>query len=414
MITGVGAVSPLGVGVDPLWSALMEGRSGIRVLQSQDMSRFPVQIGGEIPDFEPKLYVKPRKALKVMCREIQTAFTSATMAMSQAGLEKGDFEPDRLGVVYGSELTYGEVSDFEDLYRSCISSGTFEFGPFGDRFPSDMFPLWMLKYLPNMAACHIGIAYDGRAHNNSIVLGEVSSLLAIVEASRVIRRGHADIMLAGGCGNRISLTGWMYRGDVFQSHRNDAPDQACRPFDADRDGLVNSEGAGTIVLESREHATSRGATILATLCASASTVSTNVNDSEANAGAVSRSIEQALSSAKVTGDSIDHINAHGISTEQEDAQEAQGIHSVLPAVPVTAPKSFFGNLGAATGVVELITSLISLQSGKVPITLNYERPDKRCPIKVISGDPKEVEKPNVVSLSQARTGQAVAVVVSDE
>jgi len=202
VITGVGIVSPIGIGRETFWQNLDAGQGGVQSLSLFAGKRdIPFQIGAPLVGFEAKDYVQPRKSLKVMSGEIQVAYAAGALAMQDAGLAKGALDPSRFGVVLGSELLYGELPEVVDCFAHCHVDGEFHFERWGDAAFKDLFPLWMLKYLPNMAACHIGIAHDARGPNNSIVEGQVSSLLAIGEAFSVIQRGLADVMLAGGSGS---------------------------------------------------------------------------------------------------------------------------------------------------------------------------------------------------------------------
>jgi 3-oxoacyl-[acyl-carrier-protein] synthase II len=174
VITGVGVVSPIGIGREAFWNALCEQRSGVGPIQAFDASRMPVSFGAELRDFDPKLYVKPRKALKVMCRELQTAFSAAALAVEDAAFDASRAVPERIGTIFGSEMLYGDVHDVVDQYRACMIDGQFAFEHWGSQFPLRMNPLWLLKNLPNMAACHVAIALDARGPNNTIVSGVCS------------------------------------------------------------------------------------------------------------------------------------------------------------------------------------------------------------------------------------------------
>jgi 3-oxoacyl-[acyl-carrier-protein] synthase II len=412
VITGAGVVCPIGIGVDSFWQSLMDGRSGIGPFPLLRETPMPVRFGGYIGDFEPKQHVQPRKSLKVMSREVQLGFAAAALAVTDAELTRPVTNPDRFGVVFGSDMIYCELSELAEVYRNCLVDQEFDFGRWGEQAMSDMNPLWLLKYLPNMVACHIGIAHDARGHNNTITLGEASSLIALAEAVRVIERGHADVMITGGTGSRLSMTALMYRGDGDLSHRVDNPIAASRPFDSDRDGIVNGEGAGAFVLESRSHAEARGARILVEVagCGVGHEPRSN-GDCEAASG-IRRAITLALADSQLERGALDHVNARGLSSVAEDAAEARVISDLLGDVPVTAPKSYFGSLGAGTGAVEMAASVIAFDRGEVPATMNYETPDPRCPINVISGRPKRIEREAAVVLNQAGTGQAAAVVLS--
>jgi 3-oxoacyl-[acyl-carrier-protein] synthase II len=372
----------------------------------------PVPITAEIQDFDPKQYVRPRKSLKVMGREIQTGFAAAVMAMEQAGLSRGDVDPDRLGVVLGSEKMFSHYSEIEDVCRRCIVDNKFEFERWGEAAMSQIFPLWMLKYLPNMAACHIAISYDGRGPNNTMALGEVSSLLAVMEGAEVIRRGGADVMVVGGTSSRVNLTDMLWRGDIRSSHRLDRPEAASRPFDADRDGLVVGEGAAAFVLERRSYAEQRGVEIRARVAGWGSVFEKPLPDCVIHPNAVRRAITAALEHAEWQPGDVGHVNAHGLSTIGDDRSEAEAIRDTLGEVPVTAPKSYFGNFGAGGGAVEMAVSLLSLTDGQIVPTLNYERPDPACPINVVHGEPLKSDQPLALVLNHSGTGQAAAVALA--
>jgi 3-oxoacyl-[acyl-carrier-protein] synthase II len=331
------------------------------------------------------------------------------MATEAAGVPRGSVDPDRLGVIFGSEVFYCEVEELAETYRGCLVDGKFDFSRWGEAM-NRIYPLSMLKYLPNMPACQIGIAHDARGPNNSITLGDVSGLLAVIEAASVIRRGLADVMIAGGTGSRINLVRMVNYGDGDLSHRGDNPAGACRPFDAARDGVVNGEGAAAFVLESARHAQRRGATVLATIAGYASGFQSKADGKPG--GAIGRSITTALEAAELSPAMVGHVNADGRSTVTEDEIEARAIAATLGDVPVFAPKSYFGHLGSGTGAVELLTSVLAIQSGEIPPTLNYETPDPRCPVQVTCGRPQEARQSTAVVLNQARTGQAVAVVIT--
>ena len=412
VITGVGVVSPIGIGIEPFWSSLRAGSSGVRLSCSLQGTEMPVRFGGEILDFDAKQYVTPRKSLKVMSREIQIGFAAAAMAVECASGNRDVIDPDRFGVVFGSEMLYGPPDELAEVYQHCRIDGQIDPGLWPEKAMSKNFPLWMLKYLPNMAACHISIAHDARGPNNSITHGDVSSLLAMIEATHIIRRGHADIMVVGGFGSRLNLTQLQYRGDANLSHREDDPAAASRPFDAARDGMVNGDGAAAFVIERREHAQRRGATVLATIRGAGNSYEARMTPTPATGIAIWRSIVQSLAEAGLEPDDIGHVSACGVSTIPDDPLEARAIRDSLGEVPVTAFKSYFGNLGAGGGAVETAASLLALLHDEVPRTLNYETVDPACPINVIRGQALIGAKPTAMILSQAGPGQAVALILS--
>jgi 3-oxoacyl-[acyl-carrier-protein] synthase II len=412
VITGLGMVSPLGVGRDAFWQALETGQSGIDFLPEFVGTDLPFRFGSRIKGFDARQYVQPRKTIKVMCEEIQAAYAAAVLALQDAGLAKEAVDPDRLGVVLGSEMLFGEVEEVSDVYRHCVSDGQFDFERWGAYVFKDLYPLWMLKYLPNMAACHISIACDARGPNNSIVLGGASSLLAVGEATRVIQRGHADAMLAGGSGAQVSFNALPFRGWEQLSQWPGEPRGASRPFDARRSGVVPGEGSATFLLESRDHAQRRGAKMLARIAGFASRYE-QPPPIDARAGlAIGQSIAAALADAGLSPGDVGHVNAHGEGSIAHDRNEAQAIRALLGDVPVTAPKSYFGDLGAGSGAIELAASVLALVHGRVPPTLNYETPDPACPVNVIHGSPLPVDQPTAVALNQSSTGQAAALVLT--
>ncbi len=412
VITGIGVVSPIGIGKDAFWDSLAAGRSGVAMLPVLRDTVVPVRFGALVSDFDAKQYVKPRKSLKVMSHEIQLGFAAATLAVEDAALPTESLDPDRFGVLYGCEMLYGAPEELITIYRNSIVDNHYDHDKWGERLAADIFPLWMLKYLPNMVACHVGIALDARGPNNTIVLGEASSLLALIECQRVIERGHADVMIAGGTGSRLHMTAGLWRGDNNLSHRNDDPAAASRPFDAHRDGMVNGEGAAVLILESVEHAQARGARVLATLRGGGHGFESRPQGRATSGQALRHAIDRALADAQLTPGDVGHVNAHGISLVEDDRLEARAIRDALGDVPVTAPKSFFGNLGGGGGMVELVASLLALERGQVPVTLNYDEPDPHCPINVVHGRPLPIDKPTVLAVNQSGTGQAAAVLVS--
>ncbi len=411
VITGMGVVSPIGIGAEAFWRSLCEGRSGVRRLALFDGGDLPPPIGAEVIDFEPKRFVRPRKSLKVMSRDIQLAFAAADMACRQAATGAKVIDPERLGVVFGADMIACDLSELHPAFTKCVVDGRFDFARWGPSAMAEMFPLWMLKYLPNMPACHIGIAQDARGPNNSLTLGEASSLAALCEATRILQRGQADVMIAGGAGCRIHPTIWAYRRAYHLSERVDDPASAVRPFDAERDGMVYGEGAGALVLEGRSHAEARGAPILGRIGGFAAGFEPQPGGRNPDGRAVRQAIRQVLGSSGLKPKDIGHVNAHGLSTPLEDRLEAQAIHDALGDVPVTAPKSYFGNLGAGGGAVELITSLLAFQHGEVPPTLNYHKPDPDCPINVIRDEPMALNKPTALVLNQSRIVQSMALLL---
>jgi len=411
VITVLGLVCPLGIGLDTVWTAIENRRSGVRTIPRLVEANFPTPFGGEVPDFEPKQYVKPRKSLKVMCRETQLGFTAAELAWTDGGLEEATLDPERLGVVVGTNIFRSELHDLIGLYEAAQDGGKFVPDRWGEAM-REMYPLWMLKYLPNMTCCHIGIAHDVRGPINSIVQGDVSGLTAVIEAADLIARGHADLVIAGGASSMLSNVDLAWHGGANIS-RNPDPAAACRPFEASRDGTANSEGAGMFILESRAHAEQRGAKPLGSIRGYGRRCEPCAATQKPTGQAIRQAIEAALAAGQVTPEQVGHVSAHGLATVHDDQIEARAIEQTLGDVPVTATKSFFGNLDAASGVVELAVSLLGLQKRIVPPTLNYEEPDPACPVNVV-GEAQMSRAPSVLALTHKATGQAVALLVDGQ
>ncbi len=407
VITGLGIVSPIGIGRADFEQSLRDKQSGVAAIQQYDNSELSVPFGAELKDFQAKLYVKPRKSLKVMCHEIQMGVASAALAVEDADLDVEQVDADQFGVVYGCPMLYSDTVEVADLFRHSAKDGRCDLPLFGENFPRQLQPLWMLKYLPNMSASHIGIAHNARGANNSIVMGDVSSLLAIIEATTVIQRGLCDVMLTGGTGSRLNLTGITYRGDSNLSHNAD-PQKASRPFDAARDGMVIGEASCTILLEEREHAERRGAKILGRI-AGFGTTHAGRDGVAGMSNAIARSIELCLKQAG--NPAVGQVNAHGQSDKEHDVREATAIASTVGEnMPVTAPKSYFGNVGAASGALELAASLCT--PGEVLPTLNFETPDPTCNVRV-SGETQRCKAASILKLNQTGAGQAVSLLIDN-
>jgi 3-oxoacyl-[acyl-carrier-protein] synthase II len=369
------------------------------------------QIAGQIPDFDPKQHGVPRKSLKVMARDAQIGVAASVLAGQDAGIVTGRVDPERFGVVLGADRICSSLEHSEPPYRACLVDGRFDFDRWGREGMVVTFPLSFLRVLPNMIASHISIAHDARGPNNTIHHAEVSSLLAVAEAARVIERGMADVMLAGGASSELNPFDHV-RLSVYGrvSREYEAPAAVARPFDAGRTGEVRGEGATVFVLESRRHAEARGATILGRIAGWATAC--EPRNGPLQGTALRQVIGLAVERAGWSPRDVGHINAQGFSTRHDDALEAQAICGVLGNTPVTAPSSFFGNLSAAGGATEMAASVLGLRRGLVPPTLNYDRPDPGCPLRVVAGDGEPSPAATALMLNWTPLGQAVAVAVA--
>jgi 3-oxoacyl-[acyl-carrier-protein] synthase II len=411
VITGLGIVSPIGIGRAAVWESISARRSGIRWQRDLAEAGWLAPFGGDISDFDPKELIQPRKSIKVMSRDIQLASAAAELAWQDAKLGEATLDPDRFGVVGAAGLMYCDLEELRIPFLEWVKQEDFDIHRWSRRAMGELYPLWMLKYLPNMPACHIGIRYDARGPNNTIAEGDVSSMMALGEAADVIRRGDADVMIVGGTGSRLNISELIWHcGARMACNGKPDPAQICRPFDAERSGMVCGEGAAQLVLESREFAERRGARPLACVEAVASR-SESALSLQPTGDAIRRAIRAALDSAGIETKDIGHVNAHGQSTREDDPIEARAIRETLGDVPVTALKSYFGNLGQGSGMVELAISIIALGKGVVPPTLNYETPDPECPVNVAT-EMLPTDKIAFVKLNHNATGQAAAVVIA--
>jgi 3-oxoacyl-[acyl-carrier-protein] synthase II len=426
VITGIGLISPLGSSTKELWAALSSGRSGVGLLGSLPPGALPVtcaaesrQFRGKIEDFGPldKDQSKAiRKGMKVMCRECQMGVAAAQGALADAKVGSGRTDPMRTGIAFGTDYMISLPDEFTEGILQCVDEdGRFDAARWPTEGMPKMSPLWLLKYLPNMPASHLAIYNDLRGPNNSLTMREAAANVAIGEAYQTILRGSADVMSVGATGTR---THPMKIVHAFQQEElavgNGDPTRASRPFDRNRSGMVLGEGAGAIVLEELNSAQSRGATIHGEVLGSASSAVVGRSLVARRDQAMINVLRATLASAGVDPNDVGHVHAHGLSTRSCDAAEARAICEVFgqraKPVPVVAAKSYFGNLGAGGGMVELVASLLALEHDYLFPVLNYECPDPECPIAVVTlpGAPSGA---SFINLNVTPQGQASAVMV---
>lgn len=411
VISGIGVVTSIGLAAAHFWQSLHKGQGGISNIQAFDCSNLSTRFAGEISSFEPKNYIdkKDRKSLRIMARGIQLAVVAAQLAMDDGKVDKAALDPTRFGVEFGAGLLPTELEELAvaaKLSTNC-QPGRVDLQVWGEQGLPAIPPLWMLKYLPNMLACHVSILHNAQGPNNSITESDVAGLLALAESFRILRRNQADFFLVGGAESKINPLS-MVRQCIFGhlSRRNDAPDKASRPFDRQRDGLVIGEGSGVLVVEELEHARRRHAEIYAEVIGVG-----GAYDHRCQGSGLVRAIRAAVKQADIQPEDIDHINAHGLSSSQTDAWEARGLREVFGSAlpPVLAAKSYFGHLGAGCGTTELAVSLLAFKHGTVPATLNYEEADPACSVPVIR-EPKPVTRPCVLKVGFNDMGQCAAIV----
>ncbi len=428
VITGMGLISPLGNTIEKFETALASGTSGVRVLTRVPPDHLPSKIGGEAIDFSgdvddfgelDKLLKRSiKKGLKLMCREIQMGVAAAQRALAHAGLNPETCEPTRIGTMFGCDYILTDPHEFVRGVIKCRDDqNQFHFERWADHGLTEVEPLWLLKYLPNMPASHVAIYNDLRGPSNSLTTRETSSCDSLAEAATIIARGTADQMIVGATGSSIHPMRTLHlslQQDVVDTSNEEYlnhPERACRPFDKDRAGVVLAEGAGSVAVEALDVARDRGASILGEVIGYGSSVVARENGVADYRQAAINAIEGALRTAELKPEEIGHVNAHGLGSRTMDREEAQAIQAVLgDHVPVMALKGYTGNMGAGSGLVELIGSLLAFKRGSLFPSLNYQTPDEECPVNVVTaGDVPPGD--TALCLNLTDQGQAAAVVV---
>ncbi|MGD0383772.1 MAG: beta-ketoacyl-[acyl-carrier-protein] synthase family protein [Thermoguttaceae bacterium] len=426
VITGMGLICPLGSTKETLWEGLSSGQSGVGPFTSLPSGGLPIrfaaearQFRGEIDDFgqlEKEQKKAIRKGSKMMCRECQMGVAAAQRALSDAGLKPDKLDPERTGISFGSDYMLSQPEEFIEGIKQCLDAeGRFQFSRWGNEGLPKMSPLWLLKYLPNMPASHVAIYNDLRGPNNSLTLREASANVAVGEAFQIILRGSAESMLCGATGTRLHPMKSIHSAQQEELASPDVePARACRPFDRNRTGMVLGEGAGAIMIEELSTAQARGATIHGEVLAASSSSVVQHNLVAQREAAMSNVLHNVLKAANVKPEAVGHIHAHGLSTHSCDIEEARAINNVfgsrLKPVPVAAAKSYFGNLGAGSGMIELIASLMALSHGRLFPVLNYETPDQDCPVAAVTDGAAEPGR-TFINLSVTPQGQASAILI---
>jgi 3-oxoacyl-[acyl-carrier-protein] synthase II len=420
VVTGFGAVAPNGNDVETFWESCRAGRSGVDVIEAFDTTGFPVRSAGEVRGFDPRGYVANRKSLKIMGRNIQFGVAASRMAMEHSGLADAPPDGDRTGVVMGAGIVPSDVEEIaEAVLRSLDEAGEFSLARFGREGKDALFPLWLLKHLPNMVAAHVSITHGARGPNNTIVTACSAATQAIGEAMRIVERGDADVMLAGGADSRIdplSLIAYSLLGAVTQSSR--PPAELSRPFDRDRDGFVLGEGAGCLVLESEEHARARGATVYAELAGYGSSFDAHaVTSPDPEARGAVQAMRNALADARVAPAEVDYVAAHGTSTMLNDRVETLAAKIVFgdaaPRIPMSSVKSMIGHLIGAAGVFGALTAILAIRDGVLSPTINLHSPDPECDLDYVPNVAREAKIRTALVNSFGFGGQNAAILVRE-
>ena len=388
VITGMGALTPLGNSVDEFWQGCVDGRSGIDWVTLFDNSAYPVKVDGEVRNFDPTEYMD-RKEARRMARFSQLSVAAAKMALEDSGLKLEEEDSTRIGVLLGNGN--GGYPETDDAMRTIVSRG-------GNRLD----PFYMSKILPNIAAAQIAMQFGLQGYNNTVTTACAASTQAMGDALDVIRIGRADVMVAGGGEAGICELG-LAAFHIMRalSTREDEPMKASRPFDADRDGFVCAEGAALFVFETLEHAQRRGARIIAEIAGyGASSDAYHVVAPCVDGEGAQRAMRLAVEDAGLTLDDIDYINAHGTSTPANDASETMAIKGIFgeraQGIPVSSTKSMIGHTLGASGAIESVACLKAIETGIVPPTINYENPDPECDLDYVPNQSRRVGKVRAV------------------
>jgi 3-oxoacyl-[acyl-carrier-protein] synthase II len=404
VVTGMGAVSPIGNDVESSWRAALEGRSGAGMITKFDTTHYGSKIAAEIKDFNPEDYI-PAREVRRMDRFIHFAVAVSKQAMAHAGLEVTPENANDIGVLLGSGI--GGIESLTDAVFALIEKG-----------PSKVSPFTIPMILPDLAAGQVSIHMGLKGPNMAVVSACSSSAHAIGEAAEIIRRGQAKAIIAGGSEAAVCLVGLAtFSAMRALSTRNDDPLHASRPFDKTRDGFVLAEGAAALVLEDLDFARARGANILAEVVGYGSTADASHITAPAEGGeGAARAIRQALRDACLRPEDIGYINAHGTSTPLNEKYETMAIKSALGdhayRVPISSTKSMTGHMLGAAGSMEAVFCIKALLEGILPPTINYEVPDPDCDLDCIPNEPRRAEVKYAMSNSMGFGGHNAVLILA--
>ncbi|MEW6573274.1 MAG: beta-ketoacyl-ACP synthase II [Bacillota bacterium] len=388
-VTGLGIVSPIGIGKDAFWGALIRGESGVRRITRFDPSGFKTQIAAEVIDFNPEAYIDKKEARR-MDRYTQFAVAATGLALQDADITAGSVDPDRVGVVLGCGI--GGIETFEDQTRVLVARG-----------PNRVSPFFVPMMIANMGAGYIAIVNGFYGPNSTVVTACASSNQAIGEAFRIIQRGEADVMVTGGAEAAITPVGIAgFCAMKAMSTRNDEPARACRPFDAGRDGFIVGEGAAILILERMERAFARGARIYAEIAGYGQSCDAyHITAPDPDGSGAAKAMERALRDAGISPEDVSYINAHGTSTPLNDKVETMAIKKVFGEfayrIPVSSTKSMTAHLLGAAGGIEAAACVLSITHDIIPPTINYEEPDPDCDLDYVPGKARKTQVEVAVS-----------------
>jgi 3-oxoacyl-[acyl-carrier-protein] synthase II len=420
VITGLGVVAPNGIGKDAFWAACVSGLSAVGHIRSFDASEHPVKVAAEVHDFDviPFLPDGHRKSAKVMSRAMRFAVGAARLALADSGLDLDREDSGRVGVVMGTGIVPVDLAELAPvLVRASDEEGRLQPSRLGRQGEGVVFPLWILKHLPNMVAAHISLVLHAQGPNSTITTACAAGTQAVGEAFRLIARGDAELIFAGGADSRMDpllLLAYTSLGALSRATR--PPTEVSRPFDGGRDGFVLGEGAGVLVLEELEHARARGSTVYAEVLGFGSSFDAYaLTKPDPDAGGAARAMEAALNEARLDRTAIDYINAHGTSTRLNDLMETRAVKRVFGegarTLSLSSIKSMVGHLIGAAGAVEAVALALTLRQGLLPPTINQTRPDPECDLDYVPNNAREVRVRAAMSTSFGFGGQNAALVM---
>ncbi len=404
VVTGIGMISPLGVGNEATWQGLVEGRSGIGPITKFDATAYSARIAGEVKGFDPEKWID-KKEVKKSDTFIHYAIVASQMAVDDAKLDTKSLDPDRLGVVIGSGI--GGLPLIEQMHQKLIERG-----------PARISPFFIPGLIVNLATGQISIRFNARGPSSAPATACATGAHAVGDAFRIIQRDEADVMFAGGSEAVVTpLAVGGFAAMRALSTRNDEPERASRPWDKERDGFVMGEGSGVLILEEREHALARGATIYCEITGYGMTSDAyHITSPSEDGEGMSRVMKRALKDAKLEPTDIQYINAHGTSTPVGDRIETKAIKTVwgenAHKVAISSTKSMTGHLLGAAGGLESAVAAMVVKTGIIPPTINYENPDPECDLDYVPNKARTAEVTNVLSNSFGFGGTNATLIFS--
>ncbi|MFH1926190.1 MAG: beta-ketoacyl-ACP synthase II [Chloroflexota bacterium] len=399
VITGLGAITPLGLTVEEYWQGLVNGRSGFGPITLFDASAYPVSVAAEVKNFDPEKYM-PLKRVDRTSRCIQFAIAASNMAIESARLDMSQEKPEKVGVIIATSGMMSIIADEGEVLRK--------------KGPMRIDPLGITKTAPSMVTAQVGLEIGAKGPNTSLNSACASGSDALGIALNHLRLGHANVLIAGGAEANVNPIAIASTARVGALSREKDPGKASRPFDLNRDGFVFGEGAGIMVLETLEHAQERSAPILAEL-AGAGWSFDAYNETAPDAETQAIAMRMVLQDAGVTPEEVDHINAHGTSTRLNDAAETRAIKMVFGdrayKIPVSSNKSMIGHLACAAGAAEAVAAVMTVREGIIPPTIHYETPDPDCDLDYVPNKARRQTVNVCLSNSFGMGGQNCSVII---